>query len=101
MEITKQSISCRGGAGQQRIDYGEVVGKILFKQRLAEFILGFEVVVERAFRHLCCSHHFCQADTGIALMGHQRPGDIQDVLACFEMTFFHNAATLIINRPVV
>ncbi|MNM63012.1 hypothetical protein D3C81_743690 [compost metagenome] len=102
-QIAQQSLSPCTLPGQQQIDPPDVLLKVLIKQSLAKLILGAEVVIERAFGHASRSEDFGQADSRVALMGHKRSGDINDVLTHVVEGFLHNAPHAIkksINRLV-
>ncbi|MNC70852.1 hypothetical protein D3C75_1217070 [compost metagenome] len=60
-------------------------------------------MIEGAFGHPSRSEDFGQADGRVALMGHERSGNINDVLTHVVEGFFHNAPHAIkksINRLV-
>nr|GEZ30768.1 hypothetical protein [Tanacetum cinerariifolium] len=62
-----------------------VFAEVLVEQRGAELLLRFEVIVERALGHARRAHDFSQAHGGVAFVGHQRLGYVDDVLAHFQV----------------
>ena len=68
------------GLAEDAIDISEVVVEIVFEQRLAEGILGAEVMIEGAFRHARGGKNFVQAYAGIPLCGHDALADVEDSL---------------------